>query len=131
MMRSTEKPPGSAWLPGLLDSWAEESHLYDRRGQCEFVAFIESMTADVERAHHAWESEPLELSQAAAESGYSTDQLRRHIKGGKIPNAGPEHSPRVLRRDLPRKPGHGIALEPTLAPTCRTQAARVIATRED
>lgn len=52
-----------------------------------------------------WGSKELTLKEAAAESGYSTDQLRRHIAQGRIQNAGQTGAPRIRRRNLPKKPG--------------------------
>jgi hypothetical protein len=48
--------------------------------------------------------EALTLEQAATESGYSADHLGRLLREKRIPNAGRAHAPRILRRDLPRKP---------------------------
>jgi len=45
----------------------------------------------------------LNLTQAAAESGYSADYLGRLVKNGTIPNAGRPNAPRIRRADLPRK----------------------------
>jgi hypothetical protein len=49
--------------------------------------------------------EALTLEEAAADSGYSADHLGRLLREQKIPNAGRAHAPRILRRDLPQKPG--------------------------
>ncbi|SRR6266576_464747 len=46
----------------------------------------------------------LRLKDAAKESGYSEDHLRRLIREGVLPNVGRRHAPRVLRSALPRKP---------------------------
>ncbi len=51
-----------------------------------------------------WE-ESLNLTQAAAESGYSADYLGRLVKNGTIPNAGRPNAPRIQRANLPRKAG--------------------------
>jgi hypothetical protein len=40
----------------------------------------------------------------AAEAGIPLLHLGRLVRDGVIPNAGRERSPRILRRDLPRKP---------------------------
>lgn len=60
----------------------------------------------VDCARTEWRNEALTPDQAAEETGYSAEHLRRKIRDGTIPNAGEEGSPRVLRKDLPRKPGH-------------------------
>lgn len=58
--------------------------------------------------------EPLSLVTASEESGYTVGHLRRLVglEAGYpaiLPNAGTADEPRVLRRNLPRKPGHRIA----------------------
>ncbi len=75
--------------------------------------------------------ERLTLPQAALESGYSRDHLRRLMDEGTIPNgSGADGSRAILRRDLPRKPGHGVAaVRPTVA-SSRLPAARAVAGRE-
>ncbi len=110
----------------------------------EIAASARQHTAD-ERAATIWERaaemveeslrrfglERLKLPQAAQESGYSRDHLRRLIDEGTIPNASAaDGSKAVLRMHLPRKPGHGLAaVRPTVA-SSRVQAARAVAGRE-
>ena len=71
----------------------------------------------------------LTLPEAAEESGYSQRHLSRLVKADAIPNSGTPNNPRLLRSDLPRKPGHGIAPARLQAPSSIVQVARVIATR--
>jgi len=47
----------------------------------------------------------LSLREASAMSGYSADHLGRLIREDTIPNAGRKGSPRIMRQDLPMKPG--------------------------
>ena len=49
------------------------------------------------------ETEPLTLDEAAAESGYTYSSLQQMVSGDRLRNIGTKHSPRVCRRDLPRK----------------------------
>ncbi len=74
------------------------------------------------------EDELLNLQEAGAISGYSRRHLGRLMKAGAIPNSGTPDSPRLLRSDLPRKPGHGIAPPRPEAASSIVQVARVIAT---
>ena len=60
---------------------------------------------ELEAANNAWQDVTLTLDEGASESGYSTDGLGRMIREGTIDNAGMPGAPRILRRDLPRKPG--------------------------
>ena len=110
----------------------------------EIAASARQHTAD-ERAATIWERaaemveeslrrsglERLTLPQAAAESGYSRDHLRRLIDEGTIPKAsGADGSRAILRMHLPRKPGHGLAAVRPTVPSSRLQAARAVAGRE-
>ncbi len=110
----------------------------------EIAALARECAAD-ERAAAIWERaaelveqslrlsglERLTLQQAALESGYSRDHLRRLIDDGTIPDASAaDGSKAILRMHLPRKPGHGLAaVRPTVA-SSRVQAARAVAGRE-
>ncbi len=110
----------------------------------EIAANARQHTAD-ERAATIWERaaemvdeslrrsglERLTLQQAALESGYSVDHLRRLIDEGTIPHAsGADGSRAILRMHLPKKPGHGLAPVLPAVPSSRVQAARAVAGRE-
>ena len=75
--------------------------------------------------------ERLTLQQAALESGYTVDHVRRMIDENTIPNASVDGSKSILRMHLPRKPGHGFAPVLPAAPSSRLQAARAVAGRDD
>ncbi len=75
------------------------------------------------------DEELLNLQEAAVISGYSQRHLRRLMKAGAVPNSGTPSSPRLLRSDLPRKPGHGLAPPRPDAASSIVQVARVIAAR--
>ena len=66
---------------------------------------IESSAAQLEEAFRDDDEATLTLTDAARESGYSTDHLARLVREGKIPNAGRPSAPRIARRHLPRKTG--------------------------
>jgi hypothetical protein len=65
----------------------------------------ELVADELDAALQGQDAELLNLTQAAAESGYSADHLGREIARGRIPNAGRRNAPKVRRTDLPRKPG--------------------------
>lgn len=58
---------------------------------------------ELEAAMREQGNETLNLTEAARESGYSSDHLARLVKDGKIPNAGTKTRPRIRRANLPRK----------------------------
>ena len=108
------------------------------------AAIVRKYAAD-ERAAAIWERaaemakqslrrsglERLKLPQAALESDYTRDHLRRLIDDGKIPNASvADGSKAILRMHLPRKPGHGLAPVRSTVASSRLQAARAVAGRE-
>ena len=68
--------------------------------------------------------ERLSLGEAATESGYTVSHIRRLIRECTIPV---EEDGTVLRRHLPKKPGHGIAADVPETPSSRVQLARAVA----
>jgi len=64
---------------------------------------IDEFLADVSAVFATEEDTLLTLREAARESGYSPDHLGRLVRDGAIPNAGRPRSPRIRRKDLPRK----------------------------
>ena len=88
----------------LIVRWRAEAALWRRRGQEPLAVLAESFATDLEEALRAAGGEALDLEAAGQESGYSVQHLARLVRKGRIVNAGTEHRPRILRRDLPRKP---------------------------
>ena len=82
------------YAPGAASAWEDAAQL-------------------LEEHLHGRDDELLNLTQAAAESGYSTDSLRRFLTDGLIEDHGGPYRPRICRADLPRKPGHGRPPKPT------------------
>ena len=64
---------------------------------------------------YAWENQALLLSDAAEETGFTSDHLRKLVRSGVIPRANLPGPIRVYRRDLPLKPGH-VPTEPRRDP---------------
>ena len=96
----------------LPDTWRTQARtLREYGGETPAVA-LESCAAQLEAALRRRDVTTLNLTEAARESGYSTDHLGRLVRDGKIPNAGRPGAPRIARRHLPRKTG---AAKPRLA----------------
>jgi hypothetical protein len=89
----------------LPDRWREMAEEQREFGAEAQARTLEWSAANLEVAWREWELEELTLQEAAEESGYSEDHLGRLIRDGSIPNAGQPYAPRILRRDLPKKPG--------------------------
>ncbi len=117
--------------PKLPADFRRRAEFLRENGAAEQAATAwEKAATEVEAALRADRLEELTLPEASLECGYSTDHLRRLIRDGTIPNAGDEREYRILRRDLPRKPGHRVAALRPLAASSRTQAARAVARGE-
>lgn len=75
--------------------------------------------------------EPLPLDEAEAESGYTRSHLRRMLRDSTLPNSGTTQEPRILRKHLPRKPGHGVDQGVPQPSSSRVQAARAVIEGDD
>ncbi len=62
--------------------------------------------ADLEELDNASEGN-LTLREASRLGGYSVDRLQHLVAAGEIENVGRKQRPRIRRRDVPVKPGHG------------------------
>ncbi len=95
----------SPWeLPNL---WTQKADQLRRYSASAATAWVEAAT-ELETVLTQWESEPLSIRQAVAESGYTEDHLRALVRAGDIPDSrrpGSRGEIRIRRCDLPRKPG--------------------------
>lgn len=82
---------------GLRDDFARFATMVDGS------RLIDALLADLSAVFETEEDAPLSLSEASRESGYSVDHLSRLVRLGAIPNAGRPRSPRIRRKNLPRK----------------------------
>ena len=64
----------------------------------------EQIATEIENLSERDGNEAFTIRQAAEESGYTEEHLRRLVRDGKIPNAGRPGSPKIRTADLPRKP---------------------------
>ena len=102
-------------LPG---TWRRRAKALRRYGGETPAIALESCAAELKAALIDRDETTFSLTEAARESGYSTDHLGRLVRDGKIPNAGRPGAPRIARRHLPRKTG---ADRPGLAETPRVR----------
>lgn len=96
-------------LRTLVASWRRRAEPFAAH-HCDAVAAVYNLLAgEVETALRAWDNETVSIQDAAAESGYSAEHLRRLARRGRI---GSERGPGAkshlrLRRDsLPAKAEH-------------------------
>jgi len=108
--------PRADALAALAEQWRAEARLLRERYADERGARLcEAHVAELETTLRAAADEALTLEQAAAESGYSPERLRKLIADGTIPQAGRRHAPRVKRGDLPtraRRPAASTQYDP-------------------
>ena len=94
-------------LRTLTSRWRSHAEMFRRFDDIGAAEAFELCANELEAANNAWQDVTLTLDEGASESGYSTDGLGRMIREEKLDNAGVPGAPRILRRDLPRKPGRG------------------------
>ena len=93
-------------LADLVERWRDEAAVLRRCGHERTAALNERHAGQVEVVWREYQLEPLTVSEAAAESGYSESHLYHAlVEGGALRNCGQPGAPRIRRRDLPRKPG--------------------------
>ena len=92
-------------IPTLTSRWRSHAEMFRRFDDNGAAEAFELCANELEAANNAWQDVTLTLDEGASESGYSTDGLGRMVRDGTIDNAGVPGAPRILRRDLPRKPG--------------------------
>ena len=112
-------------LPGSFRETAKylREHAASEQAACAWEKAAEKLEGALGDAR----TEALKLEEAEAESGYSRSHLRRLIRDGIVPNAGTENRPKILRKDLPKKPGHGVRQRQNQGVSSKTQVAtRVI-----
>jgi hypothetical protein len=102
--RPTALPNGVRSPAGLPAAWRDQAAELRRYGAEPQAVTLEAVAAELEASLRAAADEELTLTEAAAESGYSTERMRHMVADGTVPNAGEKGRPRVRRADLPRKP---------------------------
>lgn len=94
-------------LEALAETWRTQAELFAEHECPDVAATYRRVAEQLERGLRAWEDERLTIKDAAAESGYSAEHLRRLVRSGKLDvqrNAGRKSRVKVRRGDLPAKP---------------------------
>ena len=90
------------WVEATIEKWRARAAVHRRHGGEDIALAMEACADELESI---W-NESLTVCDAAGESGYSPEEIFDLVMVGRIiPNAGPFHHPRLLRRDIPIKPG--------------------------
>jgi len=87
----------------LVSRYRTEADTMKRYGDQRGAAMLARIVDDLEEVLHSGEHQYVNLSQASALCGYSTDQLRRLIRCGTLKDHGRKNAPRVRVSDLPKK----------------------------
>ncbi len=93
-------------LTDLATNWRTEAATLRTYGAESAATALERCADELEARVMEWADEPLTLSEAAQESGYSVQHLRRLVTKGLLTDVAESSQIRVRRGDLPRKPGH-------------------------
>ncbi len=110
----------------LAAEWRSEAETLLRYSDERGANVCELHAQELEAAWNQWQSEELRIAEAALESGYSEEHLRRSVRDGSIPNAGRKSAPRIRRADVPKKPGHRDGLARVGLVDCKEQIARSV-----
>lgn len=92
-------------VANLASTWREDAEKLRIYGDERGAVLVETLAGQLENALREADTEVLTLDEAAQASGYSKRRLRELVAEGKVPNAGEKGRPRLLRGDLPTKPG--------------------------
>ena len=87
----------------LIARWCSEAATVERCGHESTGKLIRRLAVEVDEALRDDRDETLTLAEAALESSYSTEHLRKMVAAETIPNAGEQGRPRIRRGDLPLK----------------------------
>jgi len=94
-------------LNDRIAAWREQAERFEKHRCAEAAATYRVAADELERDLDSWENELLSIKEAAAESGYCEETLRRRVRKGEIAaerSNGKNSHPRLRRGDLPTKP---------------------------
>ncbi len=116
----------------LIARWRTDVATLRKRGAAAQAVALESCADELERELDSLENELLSIKEAAAESGYSEETLRRRVRKGEIAaerSNGKNSHPKLRRGDLPTKPVRRNAASSSHIPYNPEEDARDIAKR--
>ncbi len=123
---------GQRSLDRVVLQWRDDAETLRKRGVAAHATLLESCADELERELDRWENELLSIKEAAAESGYSEETLRRRVRKGEIAaerSNGKNSHPKLRRGDLPTKPVRRNAASSSHIPYNPEEDARDIAQR--
>lgn len=93
------------WLKRKIEQLRGKAAEYQRDGVDVAARVYARLADELEEGWQQHGEEELSIAEAARESGYDESAIRKMRKSGRLPE-GPNGG--IRRRDLPRKPGHGV-----------------------
>ena len=87
----------------LAERWLRHADLLRQYGETQGATACELHAQELMACWEDWESQPLTLDEASAESGLSRDHLGRLVRSGDLEDVGQHGAPRIRRGDLPKK----------------------------
>jgi hypothetical protein len=88
-----------------ITEWRARASEYDRDGAVAQARVYSRLADELEEAMRAWLNEELSVPAAAEYSGYDESAIRKMRSDGRVPASA---DGRIRRKDLPKKPGHGV-----------------------
>ncbi len=119
-------------LRDRITKWRAEAERFEKHGCAEVTNTYKILAGELERDLINCENELLSIKEAAAESGYSEETLRRRVRKGEIAagrSNGKNSHPKLRRGDLPKKPVRRKAASTSPIPYNPVEDARDIAQR--
>ncbi len=123
---------GQRSLDRVVLQWRDEADTLRRRGAAAQAVVLESCAEELELALRQRHDELLSIKEAAAESGYSEETLRRKARKGELPaerSNGKKSHLKLRRGDLPTKTMRRNAASSSHVPYNPEEDARDIAQR--
>ncbi len=123
---------GHRSLDRVVLQWRDEADTLRRRGAAAQAVVLESCAEELESALQQQHDELLSIKEAATESGYSEETLRRKARNGELPaerSSGKKSHLKLRRGDLPMKPIRRNAASSSHIPYNPEEDARDIAQR--
>ena len=93
-----------AWVRDLEAKWRAKAKLLHESGAESHATLQNKNIEELLEAICSSMEAPLTIAEAALESGYSPDHLRRQVREGRYPNAGKKGKPMIMRLDLVKGP---------------------------
>ncbi len=115
----------------LIGQWRCEAETLRKWGAAAQGVVLESCADEMETALKDWQDQLLTPEQAARETGYSAEHLRRKVRGGQLAAErceGAKTHIKIRRGDLPTKPRGDRGASPDI-PYNPIEDARSIAQR--